>query len=254
MGASTTRAYTWKISPIAFSFITLPITGTTLVYGQPYTQKLLGMGGTGVYTNWSVTAISAMPSGLALNPATGEVSGTPEVTGSINASIRVTDDAGDSFFNVFTFNISRPDRHRRQLRRRVPAWGPTRWVAAIRNLSLSGGTPPYIVEALTPLPPGYTLISGDALLPGAPANSWFLVGHGAGAGGLHVHAAGHRQSRQRRRPHVLVERRGVLAPQQPGVGQWVCRRALPGDAAGVQRHRQRGHMDRASRIWRSRPA
>ena len=46
-----------------------------------------------------------------------------------------------------------------------------------QNLSLSGGTPPYTVTVVGgSLPPGFQIISGNALFSGAVANSVFLVG------------------------------------------------------------------------------
>ena len=55
--AVATRTFTWNVSRLAYQSTVLPTAATsTLVYNQPYTQKLLALGGTGTYSNWTNTA------------------------------------------------------------------------------------------------------------------------------------------------------------------------------------------------------
>ena len=163
VGAVAIKAYTWRIAPLSFSYTNLPLVANTLVYNAPYTQPLLVMGGLPPYTFTS----TGMPTGLTLNPATGVVTGTPLVTGSVSALITATDNAGGTMTQSINFTI-------------VPAAGTPITFGAGANqgvvqqgfsrtisLSLSGGNGgPYTVTAETPLPPGFAIVSGDALLNG----------------------------------------------------------------------------------------
>ncbi len=92
-GCSGSRLYTVTIvSPgcpaVLLSPTTLP-PGTVLV---PYVQTITASGGTAPYT--FTVAGGALPAGLFLNPATGLISGTPQVSGIFNVTIRATDAAG----------------------------------------------------------------------------------------------------------------------------------------------------------------
>lgn len=57
--------------------------------GEPYSVFLQGSGGTLPYT-WSVTS-GALPTGLSLDSATGEIAGTPTADGSFSFTITLTD-------------------------------------------------------------------------------------------------------------------------------------------------------------------
>jgi Putative Ig domain len=61
------------------------------VVGVPYTFTLLVRGGTPPYS-WIVVD-GALPSGLALNPTSGVLAGTPAANGTFNFSVRVRDSA-----------------------------------------------------------------------------------------------------------------------------------------------------------------
>ena len=66
--------------------------GTTLQPGMPYHSSVLASGGTGAY-QFAVVG-GALPAGVALNPATGLISGTPGADGVFSYTIQVTDSAG----------------------------------------------------------------------------------------------------------------------------------------------------------------
>jgi hypothetical protein len=73
---------------------TLQITDTSLpdgVNGVAYSTTVQAMGGTVPYT-WSISA-GSLPSGVTLNGATGEISGTPTANGNFSFTIQVTDSA-----------------------------------------------------------------------------------------------------------------------------------------------------------------
>lgn len=66
--------------------------GTTILSGVPYNSAVIASGGTGAY-QFSITA-GALPNGIALNPATGTLSGTPTADGTFSYTVQVTDSAG----------------------------------------------------------------------------------------------------------------------------------------------------------------
>jgi putative Ig domain-containing protein len=80
------------ISVVAPAVKTLSISGSLLGSGTTstaYTSTAQATGGTLPY-NWSVAA-GQLPTGLTLNSATGNISGTPSVTGTFNFTLKVVD-------------------------------------------------------------------------------------------------------------------------------------------------------------------
>jgi Domain of unknown function (DUF4382)/Putative Ig domain len=84
----------------------LQIINTSLpdgVNGAVYSSTTIqGVGGTATY-NWSISA-GNLPAGLALNAATGEISGTPIASGDFSFTIKVTDSASPA--NADTQNLT----------------------------------------------------------------------------------------------------------------------------------------------------
>jgi hypothetical protein len=62
--------------------------------GAAYSQTLTASGGVSPYT-WSISA-GALPTGLALNATTGDISGTPTTPGTFNFTVKATDSANNS--------------------------------------------------------------------------------------------------------------------------------------------------------------
>lgn len=131
--------------------------------GKPYRFTLQATGGREPYT-WKPAALP--PQGLALNPVTGEISGTPSFPGFFNLSVRVTDSSRRAQTAAATFTLNVVDQlvvetaflpgavlrepYRLQLRARggIP---PLKW-------EISSGT----------LPPGLELNRATGLLSGTP--------------------------------------------------------------------------------------
>ena len=164
--ATATRTFTWKVSPLTNSYWSLPITGTTLVYGQSYNQPLLAMGGSGTYT-W--TAPSGLPPGLSMNSA-GVITGSPTNTGSFNFPFAIND-GGNTFTANINFNIA-SNTPSTLLFSNSGNLGTFAFSNVTANLNVSGSplsVPNYTVSLVSgTLPPGLTLLSAAASGSGAP--------------------------------------------------------------------------------------
>ena len=97
----------WVIRPVpaVASQGTISIPG-----GTAYTKTFTATNGTTPYTwSWSGTPTAAWPTGtppgLSLDPATGTVSGTPNVTGSTSVTVTVTDRSGVTGTRTFTWTV-----------------------------------------------------------------------------------------------------------------------------------------------------
>ena len=103
----TATGYQTQAVRIALA-VTPPTIGSTnfppAVAQQPYDVKLTASGGTQPYT-WSATGL---PAGLSINPATGEISGTPSTSGSFSTQVTVTDSYGLSGNARFTSSAPPP--------------------------------------------------------------------------------------------------------------------------------------------------
>jgi hypothetical protein len=175
LGATVTRAFTWHISKLLWMDFNLPLNpGAPLVYNTPYTHSLLVVGGAGTYTWTSVG--NPMPPGLVVGSATGRITGTPTNTGSFSSGIQVVDEDGNSVFQNVNFFVSGPTSTLINF-----GLGANQGVVALgalqnRNLSLNGGSPPYTVTALSPLPPGFEILTGSSVPNGFSPSSFVLSG------------------------------------------------------------------------------
>jgi hypothetical protein len=146
----------------------LTITTTALntgVVGTPYSQTLTATGGTTPYT-WSL-ASGRLPPGLALNPATGVISGTPSYpsAGSL-VKVQVVDSSSPPqtatatlefpyFLTIATVSLS----------------NGLVGVAYFQGLIATGGTAPYTWQLTSgTLPPGLTFNSTTGAISGTPTS------------------------------------------------------------------------------------
>jgi hypothetical protein len=102
-GDSATKTITVVVTPAALAITTpSPLPGATA--GQNFSQTLTATGGVPPYT-WSATGI---PSGLSINSATGQISGTLMSAGMLSFTVRVTDSSQTTYVNLYTIDVALP--------------------------------------------------------------------------------------------------------------------------------------------------
>lgn len=177
LGATTTRAFTWRVTKFNFQYTSVPqtantaITGgshTTLVYNTPYSQPLLVQGGNGALT-FSTTGV--LPTGMTLS-ASGVISGTPLNTGSFTIPVTVTDSVFDTHVQNVSINIGSGTAVTLGIGLGSNLGTAQLGASQTHNVNPSGGTPGYTLAIIAgALPPGYaingTQIVGHATTPGS---------------------------------------------------------------------------------------
>lgn len=119
--------------------------------GTPYLQSLAGTGGTPPYA-WAVSS-GTLPPGLALDAASGTLSGTPTAAGTFQFTIQLSDSLKVNVTRAFTLTIATP----LVITPATLADGNA-GTAYSQNLSVAGGTQPYTFTIDSgSLPAGLTL-------------------------------------------------------------------------------------------------
>ena len=152
----------------------LSVTTTSLPDGavnETYAQTLAATGGTPPYT-WSV-ASGSLPPGLALDPATGVVSGTPTAAGSYGFTVQATDAGSPAQVDTqaLTVSVAPPPIPPPDITTTSLPDG-TAGQPYSQTLQVTGGTAPYTwsLEAGS-LPPGLALDAGTGVVSGTPTAS-----------------------------------------------------------------------------------
>ncbi len=155
----TTSLTVEKSLQLSINAIPLSITTNSLPVGtanQNYDATLTASGGTGAYT-WGLAASSPdLPTGLTLNPSTGEISGIPTGTSNNNYTFTVTDETP-----------------------------PTPQTVSKTLQLIIGNAPPTLAIDTNSLPPGTVFQSYNFTLAasgGTGAKTWDLVGGSLPAG------------------------------------------------------------------------
>ncbi|MFO1485862.1 MAG: GEVED domain-containing protein [Verrucomicrobiaceae bacterium] len=165
-GCTSTRAY--SLTPAC---PTISITPSTLVQGTvgtAYSRTLAASGGTAPYNSWTVTS-GTLPAGLALNPTTGVISGTPTATASpaTTVTVRVNDTYGCQGSQTISLQIC-------PVVTLNPASLPngTTGTAYSQTVSTSGGTTPYTFDLSSgSLLAGLTLDASTGVISGTPTTA-----------------------------------------------------------------------------------
>ena len=132
---------------------------------QSYQATILVSGGSALYS-WSIVA-GSLPTGLTLNSATGQITGTPNQSGTFPFTAQVKDSLNATATTNLSIAIS--PSALAVMTTSLPN-GVVGVAYPATNLTASGGTPPYawsVTTAATSFPPGLTL-SSTGQITGTP--------------------------------------------------------------------------------------
>lgn len=160
-GCARDRVYT-----LAIDCPTIAVGPATLTRGeinQSFSATVSGTGGTAPYT-YAVSS-GSLPAGLTLNPTTGQISGTPTVSGVISFTVEATDTHGCAGTRSYDLRI-------------CPAIliSPSTLANGVvgtpysRTFSASAGTGPYVWQLTGTLPTGLMWNASSATISGTPTS------------------------------------------------------------------------------------
>jgi hypothetical protein len=139
--------------------------------GQPYSFTFEATGGVVPYT-WTAPNL---PSGFTLNPFTGVLTATPNITGTFSVIVTVTDINGSSVSKTYTITVAEPVT---VTTASLPDWTANATTAYSQTLAASGGNGSYTWSAkdgsgaATTMPiAGVTLNPGTGALTGTPSTA-----------------------------------------------------------------------------------
>jgi large repetitive protein len=136
--------------------LTLACSSASGEVGAPYDSHFVASGG---YPPYVFSSTGTLPTGLALNPSTGEISGTPAVAGNVSFTAEVMDASGDPTQNTVqspcSITVTTPPT---PLALACPNSNDEELEPYSSSLVATGGTPPYTFTISSgSLPPGLSL-------------------------------------------------------------------------------------------------
>ena len=157
-GKTDTKSLTLDVTrPLSLSTAALP----PLIVGKQFTARLDAGGGTGSYSFFLVGG--ALPSGLALDPSNGVISGTPRRAGAFVADIQVSTSAGSSAHQPLKLIV------KAQLgfaTVSLPSGKVGRRYSS--QIVVRGGIAPIALSSTSVFPPGVSLNAETGRLSGKP--------------------------------------------------------------------------------------
>lgn len=156
---SATKAFTVVIAPAPLAITTAAL--PTGVAGTAYNATVAAAGGTPAY-NWSATGL---PSGLSIDPSTGQITGTPGAAGTSSVTVTVTDSGSptpQTVSKTFSLTILVP----LSITTTALPSGVIN-VAYSATVNATGGVPPYSWSAAG-LPAGLAINASTGQITGTP--------------------------------------------------------------------------------------
>jgi hypothetical protein len=130
--------------------------------GVSYAQVLAGSGGTAPYT-WAINS-GALPTGTALDPSTGAITGAPTVAGLYNFTVRITDSTTATALQALSITVQPALSVSTSSLSTAQVGMPY-----AETLAASGGVAPYSwLVTVGPLPAGLTLNASTGAISGTP--------------------------------------------------------------------------------------
>ena len=171
-GTTATKAFTLSVNPSGSLSITTPSPLHSAMVNAAYSQSFVASGGTGSFTNWSVTA-GALPPWASLSATTGVFSGTPTSTAGspFNFTVQVTDSAGTTAAKAFVLSVMASGSL--VISTTSPLPPATVNSTYSQTFAATGGTGTFVNWAVTTgaLPAWATLNSSTGTLAGTPTTT-----------------------------------------------------------------------------------
>jgi hypothetical protein len=158
------RQFTMSVgtAPLTITTVTLP----NGVVGSPYDETVEANGGLTPYT-WSVVE-GALPPGLELDAATGQVSGTPETSGGYAFTLQVADASDPQKTATQSFSVTIAAASQALVITTTGFGDGVVGVPYDADVSAVGGTTPYTWSVVGALPPGLALDGATGAIAGTP--------------------------------------------------------------------------------------
>jgi hypothetical protein len=172
--STATQALSIAVSPSTLQVTTSSLAGGAT--GSAYSQTLAAAGGTPPYS-WSISS-GSLPPGLALDAASGAISGTPTSGGSFGFSVTATDSASPAQSATRALSISVSAAPPPQVTTTSLATGAVGTPYG-QTLAATSGTPPFTWSISSgSLPAGLSLSASGGIVGtplGPPGNASFTV-------------------------------------------------------------------------------
>ncbi len=164
-GATKTNTFSLTVNGAVAA--TQAIASKVLTEGQPSTSftPVTGAGGSGTLT-YSISP--ALPNGLAINPSTGAISGSPTaVKAATTYTVTVTDSSNDTANNTFSLTVNGPVTATLVIPSEILAVSTPNAIAVI-PVTGAGGTGTLTYSVSPALPAGLAFASATGTITGIP--------------------------------------------------------------------------------------